>query len=480
MSNNTANSAAAQQPTSSQAQQSSLTKKGRVYHGIAKDNDMAQLAATLSTDSDDELDDRDKAKRRKTRREFFLRRAKGDANAPPPLRMPYPEQSDRERIEKMEAMRDMWKMITLDRANLPSALFATLHAHHDLVNCATFSDDISLLAAGFEDCRIRVWSLNAESPLTRLKSAAELAKLNPEDENAAALSFEEPSDCYHLSTNASVALCLAFSPCKRLLLAGCQDGSLRMFSLYMWQLVCQYHGHVGPIWDVDFSPLGYYFATAGYDRTARLWSTGSIAPLRIFTGHGDDVTCVKFHPNGQYIVTGSWDRSIRLYDAALGQCMRHYQTLHAEPIKSVNFSRCGRYIAATDEESTLWLLDIQEPPKPVIKLVPQVAHVDNLETPIRLRGATGAEFSRDNNIIAIADLNGMLHMWDVAGIFEAYAANDYQTLQTSSSHEFYLQTLYTKKTPIFRTLFSRRNILVACGPYEKAEKVTSSATPPVD
>lgn len=32
-----------------------------------------------------------------------------------------------------------------------------------------------------------------------------------------------------------------------------------------------YKGHNYPVWDVEFSPLGYYFATASHDRTARIW-----------------------------------------------------------------------------------------------------------------------------------------------------------------------------------------------------------------
>lgn len=50
-----------------------------------------------------------------------------------------------------------------------------------------------------------------------------------------------------------------------------------------------YRGHNYPIWDVDFGPQGYYFATASHDRTARLWSCEHIYPLRIFASHLSDV-----------------------------------------------------------------------------------------------------------------------------------------------------------------------------------------------
>jgi transcription initiation factor TFIID subunit 5 len=54
-----------------------------------------------------------------------------------------------------------------------------------------------------------------------------------------------------------------------------------------------YKGHIYPVWDVRFSPHGYYFATASHDRTARLWATDHHQPLRIFAGHFSDVDVSK-------------------------------------------------------------------------------------------------------------------------------------------------------------------------------------------
>jgi transcription initiation factor TFIID subunit 5 len=80
-----------------------------------------------------------------------------------------------------------------------------------------------------------------------------------------------------------------------------------------------YKGHNYPVWDVEFSPLGYYFATASHDRTARIWSTDHIFPLRVLAGHLSDVECVKFHPNCNYVATGSSDKTIRLWEVASGE-----------------------------------------------------------------------------------------------------------------------------------------------------------------
>ncbi len=63
----------------------------------------------------------------------------------------------------------------------------------------------------------------------------------------------------------------------------------RLWSLDTMTNVVAYRGHSKPIWDVDWSPRGIYFATGSRDHTARLWSTDRIQPLRIFAGHLNDV-----------------------------------------------------------------------------------------------------------------------------------------------------------------------------------------------
>lgn len=64
---------------------------------------------------------------------------------------------------------------------------------------------------------------------------------------------------------------------------------VRLWSLLTWSCVVCYKGHTYPVWDVRFAQHGYYFATGGHDKTARLWATDQHQPLRIFAGHYSDV-----------------------------------------------------------------------------------------------------------------------------------------------------------------------------------------------
>lgn len=120
--------------------------------------------------------------------------------------------------------------------------------------------------------------------------------------------------------------------------------SVRLWSLHAWKCIVCYRGHIYPVWDVQFSPHGYYFATASHDRTARLWATDHYSPLRLFNGHLSSVDvrishivyiselfrlltiillqCVQFHPNSNYVVTGSSDRTVRMWDCVTGNQVR--------------------------------------------------------------------------------------------------------------------------------------------------------------
>eukprot|EP00128_Syssomonas_multiformis_P017402 Colp12_sorted_trinity150504_noHs@22932 len=52
--------------------------------------------------------------------------------------------------------------------------------------------------------------------------------------------------------------------------------TVRLWSLQTHTNMVAYKGHNHAVWDVDFSPIGFYFASASHDNTARVWSTDCI------------------------------------------------------------------------------------------------------------------------------------------------------------------------------------------------------------
>jgi len=81
---------------------------------------------------------------------------------------------------------------------------------------------------------------------------------------------------------------LSFSPDSQFMLSCSQDTTTRLWNMETKTNVVHYRGHSFPVWDVEFSSLGFYFATTSHDRSARLWCTNHTHPLRVFAGHLSD------------------------------------------------------------------------------------------------------------------------------------------------------------------------------------------------
>ncbi|CAN0030601.1 unnamed protein product, partial [Choristocarpus tenellus] len=194
------------------------------------------------------------------------------------------------------------------------------------------------LAAGFDDHSVRVWRTASKAPLSQGalgdRVGGHIAAKVATDGTPSVSGTEgegggdkgdrkevgedgSDGDMVKLVGHMRQVFGVSWSPDGRLLLSAGGSGSVRLWDLKHGRkgesLAC-FRGHRCPVWDVTFSPLGYYFATAAADRTACLWSTDCAQPLRIFAGHIKDVTCVRFHPNCNYVVTGGGDKTVRVWD----------------------------------------------------------------------------------------------------------------------------------------------------------------------
>lgn len=118
------------------------------------------------------------------------------------------------------------------------------------------------------------------------------------------------------------------------------------------------HAAQKPIWATAFAPCGYYFASAGADATARLWTTDRVAPVRLFCGHtANSINTVTWHPNCNYILTGSDDKTARLWDIQTGKCVR-LLTGCSSGIYEVSIDPSGQYAVGADVTGSIHLWDL--------------------------------------------------------------------------------------------------------------------------
>jgi WD40 repeat protein len=84
------------------------------------------------------------------------------------------------------------------------------------------------------------------------------------------------------------------------------------------------------------------------DRTAKLWHLEYTFPLRIYAGHEKDVDVVRFHPNCNYLATAGADKTVRLWSHADAKMVSYivHLTVVIEVIQShsfyITFCDCGK------------------------------------------------------------------------------------------------------------------------------------------
>ncbi|XP_046385251.1 transcription initiation factor TFIID subunit 5 [Ischnura elegans] len=444
--------------------------KAKVYYGLLKEPDIQYVPVEEEEEGEgggggEGQGDRPKKKKAK-KDPLFSKKAKSDPNAPSNDRMPLPDLKDADKLEKIKAMREASKRVALGPDNLPSICFYTLLNTVQTVTCAEIAEDTSLLAVGFSDSVLKVWSLLPQK-LRAMKSADQLADIDREADDVLVRMMDDRTaeTVRVLLGHRGPVYRASFSPDRTLMLSCSEDSSIRLWSLQTWTCLVSYRGHVFPIWDVKFSPHGHYFASAAHDRTARLWSTDHHQPLRIFAGHYSDVDVVQFHPNSNYIATGSSDRSVRLWDCVSGNPVR-LMTGHKAPIYSLCFSVDGRFLASGGADKLILIWDL--------------AHGHLLA---RLTGHTSTvhalAFTRDGTLLASGSLDCSIKLWDFTHLVEDVSLEDVNVSHNpdvrgaasggnSNGDPYLLRSYPTKSTPIMCLHLTRRNLLMAVGMYQQS------------
>ncbi|KAG0665146.1 Transcription initiation factor TFIID subunit 5 [Rhodotorula mucilaginosa] len=243
----------------------------------------------------------------------------------------------------------------------PSVCLFTLHDTGDSLSTVSFSEDSTIMATGFTESYIRLWSLNGKG-LRALRTDLTGDEVNKTTDADGISKLYEPEapQTRKLIAHSGPVYSLSFDPVPgpasppRYLLSSSADCTVRLWSLETFTNLVVYRGHREPVWAVEWGPRGVYFATASRDRTARLWITDKINAVRIFAGHLSDVNCLSFHPNSLYLATGSSDRTCRLWDVQKGHCVRVFIG-HRAAVQVVKVSPDGRYLASAGDDGLILL-----------------------------------------------------------------------------------------------------------------------------
>ncbi len=197
-------------------------------------------------------------------------------------------------------------------------------------------------------------------------------------------------------------------------------------------------------WDASVSPDGHLVAVAATDQIVHIFDSSTWVEIASLKGHESEVFCVAFSPDGGLLASGGKDESVLLWRT---ESLRKTKIISGmEPSMwspSPALSSDGRYIAfrSTKGRVEVWNLDDQEPilsldgpmyplafspeGRRLVTLDPTLTVASwNLESrqkeaslplsdePTQFRPAV---LSPDGRLLAIADIQGVIGVYDLIG-----------------------------------------------------------------
>jgi U3 small nucleolar RNA-associated protein 15 len=140
----------------------------------------------------------------------------------------------------------------------------------------------------------------------------------------------------------------------RLLVAGDDEGKIRLFDVNTKTLLRIFSGHRAPVHRTYFLPDLHHIVSFSDDKTVKLWDVGTERIVNTFREHKDYIRAGAVNPTSPYtILSGGYDQVVKMYDTRSNECTMTIN--HGAPLESIVFHPTGGiFITAGGNNIKFW------------------------------------------------------------------------------------------------------------------------------
>ncbi|HEX3147611.1 MAG TPA: serine/threonine-protein kinase [Gemmataceae bacterium] len=191
---------------------------------------------------------------------------------------------------------------------------------------------------------------------------------------------------------------MAISPNGKILVSGTRNGEIVIWDVETRKEKFRKSGHEGAVvTSLTFAPNGDYVASAGSDKTVRIWNVKDGTQKAVLEKHGGPVYAVAFDPTSKILASAGWDRSIRLWDVETSKDLKTFPT--REDIWSLAFCPVGKHLFVGGQDRTARWMDVD--------------NGSTLKTYRGLGGPVHAVAISKTGLVAAGGRDGTVRVWSV-------------------------------------------------------------------